>query len=61
MPNILVIDDEIGIRELFSEILSDEGLTVTVAANSAEARRARQMMNFDAILLDIWMPSNDEF
>ena len=59
MPNILVIDDEIGIRELFSEILSDEGLTVTVAANSAEARRARQMMNFDAILLDIWMPDTD--
>ena len=59
MPNILVVDDEIGIRELFSEILSDEGFTVTVAANSAEARHARQMMNFDVILLDIWMPDTD--
>lgn len=59
MANILVIDDEIGIRELFSEILSDEGYSVTVAANSAEARRARQTMNFDVILLDIWMPDTD--
>mgnify|MGYP001124846637 CR=1 FL=1 len=36
MANVLVVDDEVGIRELFSEILSDEGYTVSVAANSVE-------------------------
>ena len=59
MANILVVDDEVGIRELFSEILSDEGYTVTVAANSAEARRALLSCSPDVILLDIWMPDTD--
>ncbi len=59
MANVLVIDDEVGIRELFSEILSDEGYSVTLAANSAEARRAVKICNPDAILLDIWMPDTD--
>lgn len=59
MANILVVDDEVGIRELFSEILSDEGYTVTVAANSAEARRALRSCSPDVILLDIWMPDTD--
>lgn len=59
MANILVVDDEIGIRELFSEILSDEGYSVTLAANSAEARRAVKTCDPDAILLDIWMPDTD--
>ena len=49
MANILVVDDEVGIRELYSEILSDEGYTVTVAANSAEARRALRSCSPDVI------------
>lgn len=59
MANILVIDDEIGIRELFSEILTDEGYRVYVAANSAEARLALTSITPDLILLDIWMPDTD--
>lgn len=59
MANVLVVDDEVGIRELFSEILSDEGYTVTVAANSVEARRALRSCSPDVILLDIWMPDTD--
>ena len=59
MANILVIDDEVGIRELFSEILADEGYNVSTAANSAEARRIRQTLTPDVILLDIWMPDTD--
>ncbi len=59
MANVLVVDDEIGIRELFSEILSDEGYTVTVAANSVEARQALRSCSPDVILLDIWMPDTD--
>ena len=41
MANILVVDDELGIRDLLSEILNDEGHTVELAENAAQARAAR--------------------
>jgi len=59
MANILVVDDEIGIRELLSEILSDEGHVVTTADNAAAARLQRRLSAPDLILLDIWMPDTD--
>ncbi|SAI50729.1 two-component system response regulator [Bordetella ansorpii] len=59
MARILVVDDEIGIRELLSEILYDEGHTVELAENAAQARSARQRMRPDLVLLDIWMPDTD--
>ena len=59
MANILVVDDEIGIRELLSEILGDEGHSVTLAENAAEARKARSAERPDLVLLDIWMPDTD--
>jgi DNA-binding NtrC family response regulator len=59
MANILVVDDEIGIRELLSEILGDEGHVVTVAENASAARAKRQAETFDLVLLDIWMPDTD--
>jgi DNA-binding NtrC family response regulator len=59
MANILVVDDEIGIRELLSEILSDEGHVVTTAESAASARRLRREAAPDLILLDIWMPDTD--
>jgi len=57
--NILVVDDEIGIRELLSEILKDEGYSVRVAENAATARVARREARPDLVLLDIWMPDMD--
>jgi DNA-binding NtrC family response regulator len=59
MANILVVDDELGIRDLLSEILNDEGHSVELAENAAQARAARAADNFDLILLDIWMPDTD--
>ena len=59
MAQILVVDDEVGIRELLSEILRDEGHDVTVAENAAVARTAREMTRPDLVLLDIWMPDTD--
>jgi DNA-binding NtrC family response regulator len=59
MALILVVDDEIGIRELLSEILSDEGHSVVLAENGAAARRARNEKRPDLVLLDIWMPDTD--
>ena len=59
MANILVVDDELGIRDLLFEILNDEGHTVTLAENAAQARTARQAARPDLVLLDIWMPDTD--
>jgi two-component system, NtrC family, nitrogen regulation response regulator NtrX len=59
MQQILVVDDEIGIRELLSEILSDEGFLVRTAENAAEARALRSRTRPDLVLLDIWMPDTD--
>ena len=59
MSTILVVDDEIGIRELLSEILSDEGHAVLTAENAAAARALRQSEIPDLVLLDIWMPDTD--
>jgi DNA-binding NtrC family response regulator len=59
MANILVVDDELGIRDLLWEILNDEGHTVEVAENAAQARAARLRERFDLVLLDIWMPDTD--
>ena len=59
MANILVVDDELGIRDLLSEILNDEGHTVELAENAAQARDVRGRMRPDLVLLDIWMPDTD--
>jgi DNA-binding NtrC family response regulator len=59
MAIILVVDDEIGIRELLSEILIDEGYDVRLAENAGAARRQRNELRPDLVLLDIWMPDTD--
>jgi len=59
MQQILVVDDEIGIRELLSEILSDEGYQVRLAENASSARAFRSGTRPDLVLLDIWMPDTD--
>ena len=59
MANILVVDDEMGIRELLSEILGDEGHVVTAAENAQQAREFRHGGVPDLVLLDIWMPDTD--
>ena len=59
MANILVVDDELGIRDLLSEILNDEGHTVELAQNAAQARTARHNGRPYLVLLDIWMPDTD--
>jgi DNA-binding NtrC family response regulator len=59
MAQILVVDDEVGIRELLSEILADEGHSVWLAENAAAARRIRGERRPDLVLLDIWMPDTD--
>ena len=59
MATILVVDDELGIRDLLFEILNDEGHQVELAMNAAQARSIRATLQPDLVLLDIWMPDTD--
>jgi len=56
---ILIVDDEVGIRELLSEILQDEGYRVSLAENATAARTYRAREQPALVLLDIWMPDTD--
>ena len=59
MATILVVDDELGIRDLLFEILNDEGHQVELAMNAAQARSIRATLQPGLVLLDIWMPDTD--
>ena len=59
MSEILVVDDEVGIRELLSEILREEGHQVRLAESASQARDSRSHSVPDLVLLDIWMPDCD--
>ena len=56
MTKILVVDDEAPVRELLCDILEDQGVEVTQAANGAEALARFEPGRFDAVLTDIGMP-----
>ncbi len=59
MPNILIVDDEPGIRESLKGILEDEGFTATLADNGEACLDALRAHSFDAVLLDVWLPRMD--
>ncbi len=56
---ILVVDDEPDICALVSDILTDEGYQVNAAETADMARQFVQSNDYDAVLLDIWMPGED--
>lgn len=58
-PHILIVDDEPDIRQLIGEILTDFNYLVTEVHDAAAARTAVRLQQFDAVLLDIWMPGDD--
>ncbi len=53
MSTNLVVDDEPGIRLLYSAELEDEGYQVIAAENRAEAVRALETQQVDLVILDI--------
>lgn len=57
--HILVVDDELDIRELVADILEDCGYAVTTVHDASAASSAVRLGQFDAILLDIWLPGKD--
>lgn len=58
-PRILVVDDEVSIRESLRGILQDEGYLATVAASGEEALEEVVKDLPDLVLLDIWLPGMD--
>jgi DNA-binding NtrC family response regulator len=53
---ILVIDDEIEIRESLEALLQMEGYQVDLAQNAAEGERRLELRAYDLVLLDLMMP-----
>jgi two-component system phosphate regulon response regulator OmpR len=60
-PHLLVVDDDQRIRDLLSRYLFDHGYRVTTAASAAEARKHREGMAFDLLVLDVMMPGESGF
>jgi len=54
--NVLVVDDQLGIRLLLSEVLRSEGFNVQDASSGEEALTITQGFQPDLILLDMKMP-----
>jgi two-component system, NtrC family, nitrogen regulation response regulator NtrX len=59
MPNILIVDDEVGIQESLTGVLEDEGYTTSVAGSGEACLELLEQHDFDAVLLDIWLPGID--
>ncbi|RJR44933.1 MAG: response regulator [Deltaproteobacteria bacterium] len=59
MKKILVADDEMSIRLLYSEELKEEGYEVYLAANGREALDIVAKVPLDLVILDIKMPEMD--
>jgi two-component system, NtrC family, nitrogen regulation response regulator NtrX len=59
MPNVLVVDDEAGIRDSLSAILADEGYAASCAENGEVCLDLLRKSAFDVVLLDIWLPGKD--
>ena len=56
---ILVVDDEKDIRDLFQDVLVQEGYQVFTATNGAEAISLGKRNRLDLALVDIKMPGMD--
>lgn len=55
-PQILVVDDDAGTREVLRQMVETDGHEATAAAGAAEARKALQQQSFDVVLCDVQMP-----
>ena len=59
MSNILIVDDESGIRQSLKGVLEDEGYKAAVADSGEQALDALRKSGFDLVLLDVWLPGID--
>lgn len=59
--NILIVDDELYIREVIKEYASLEGYNVIEASNGVDAIRVLENEKVDLIIMDIMMPKLDGY
>jgi two-component system nitrogen regulation response regulator NtrX len=59
MHNILIVDDEAGIRQSLKGVLEDEGYKVAAVDSGESCLDTLRRRSFDVILLDIWLPGMD--
>ena len=59
MPNILIVDDEAGIRDSLAGVLTDEGYSASSAESGEACLERLRKRAFDVVLLDIWLPGID--
>ena len=57
--SVLVVDDEIGMRDTLTEILTDAGYLVSAAGDGQAALDQLRAGHFDVILMDVRMPGLD--
>lgn len=57
--HLLVVDDDERIRSLLQKFLIRAGFLVSVARDSAHARRLLKGLDFDMLILDVMMPGED--
>ena len=56
---ILVVDDDLRLRELLKRYLSEHGYSVNVAADGESMNRVRARERYDLLVLDLMMPGED--
>ena len=56
---ILVVDDDLRLRELLKRYLTEQGYTVNVAADAESMNRLRARERYDLLVLDLMMPGED--
>ena len=59
MHNILIVDDESGIRDSLTGVLEDEGYKTSQAESGEACLRLLEKHEIDVVLLDIWLPGID--
>src|SRR5579885_1734283 len=57
--SILIVDDELGIRQSLTNVLEDEGYEVEAVASGEECLEALTRKRYALVLLDIWLPGMD--
>ena len=56
MKEIMIVDDEIGIRALLSDVLAGKGYNVTLAKDGEDSLRQLKKKRFDLLVTDVNMP-----
>jgi len=59
--HVLVVDDDIKIKELIKQFLNEKGFIVSTASNAEEAKTKIDIFDFNLIVLDVMMPGQSGY